>query len=301
MLLGGIMLSQCYPDSRNTKNATYKAAKEVIEKTGVNLLQMVDVRSRWERAEISKLFRQHSVLAVYCLTRLLNEEKCSLSSLDKSNRSQAVALVKKHLSSAEECGAQAVCLISGARPADLREESRHEAQKCLLDSFEQIIAYRQKNNPSLRIRLEPLDYFAHKKNTLGTIEELVALCSQLSHEGLPLGICLDTAHALLNGEDLQKAILQAVPWLEEVHLCNACADPQAPAYGDYHIYPGSPGALNIDDYQSIVHQLEQLPANLQVFAEYKVGKEETPPYRTLMDILQKSGVFMMRSPIWLGD
>jgi sugar phosphate isomerase/epimerase len=68
--------------------------------------------------------------------------------------------------------------------------------------------------------IEPLDWNVHKKGSLGLTAEAVAICQAAAGEGLTLSVCVDTAHALLNGENLLASLALARPYLAEYHHGN---------------------------------------------------------------------------------
>jgi hypothetical protein len=92
--------------------------------------------------------------------------------------------------------------------------------------------------------IEPLDHTAHKRNTLGSTAEAVAICRRLATKGVELKLCLDTAHLILNEESPVEAVVLAKDFVEEFHFCNCCTDPAHELFGDRHLPFGRPGIVD---------------------------------------------------------
>ena len=267
-----------------------------MDELGVLQLQTVDMPDSAERKAFGKLMAKSGVLLTYCATRVLNGAGLSLSDLDAGRREQAVLAVCRQMCHAQEAGAMALDVISGPRPAAGGEPARQNALKALEESLYRIAAYGRKNAPKVALRIEPLDKETHKKQTLGTAEEAVALASRIQKMGESLRLCLDTAHMYLNGEYIAGALATAAPWVNEFHLCNACGDPGHALYGDQHIAPGRPGAFDTEAYAGFISVLEQYCPEAQVFTEYLVsqGGDGRRQAQSHVEILTAAGVAMRR-------
>ena len=294
MIYGGIMISQCFPTSRNTDGETLPAGRYTMETCGFTQIQMVDILGDAERRAFGEMARTNNAHITYCIARLLNENKLFLGDLNPVKRERAIELVKSQYAKAHEAGAEAITLISGPQPES--EADRQEALRLLADSLTQIAAYGRSTAPEISLRIEPLDVYAHKKNVLGTTEEAISLCSAVKKSGEHVGLCFDTAHAILNGEDIVAAVESAGELIEEFHLCNACTQREHPLFGDRHIAPGAPGAFDIPDYQRFIETVSRCCPNARVFTEYFCpadmdGKEMIAHHSR---ILEASGVTMRR-------
>ncbi|MGH8021739.1 MAG: sugar phosphate isomerase/epimerase family protein, partial [Opitutaceae bacterium] len=191
----------------------------------------------------------------YTLTRVLGERSLSLSSLDAANRAEACDVVVAQIPAAVEAGAQALCVISGPRPAE--PSARSDALAALEDSLARVCAAARTAAPELEILIEPLDHSAHKRNTLGSTAEAVAVCERLAAQGLGLKLCLDTAHLILNEESPVKAAMQARQYIAEFHFCNCCIDRRHALFGDRHLPFGAPGVVDEEQIAAWMAQLHQ--------------------------------------------
>lgn len=251
----GAVISNAWPQSRATEGATQRAIEEVLARFPFfEAFQTVDVPFAAERKAIRSLLGDRGFPHTYALTRVLGERKLSLSSLDPDNRRQAVATVIAQFDEAIEAGAGTVAVISGARPSDPAQ--RTAALEALEESLAQLSAAATQRGIALVI--EPLDHSAHKCQTLGTTREAVGICRRLAARNLPLSLCLDTAHLILNDEPIIPAVDAARAFIAEFHFCNPVTDRNSPLFGDQHVPFGPPGAMGADQIASLLADLRDI-------------------------------------------
>ena len=249
----GVLISNAWPQSRATPGATARAIEEVLrEYPFFEAFQTVDVPDRDERRNIRGLLGDRHIPHTYTPTRVLGERKLHLSSLDSGNRRRACDAVIEQLDHAREIGACAVTVISGPRPPE--PAARVEALQCLEDSLETICTAAAAEG-GLEILIEPLDYEAHKRNTLGTTVEAVAICRRLADRNHRLNLCIDTAHLLLNGEDPMTALAQSRDHVSEFHFCNCVLDRTHALFGDHHLPFGPPGVVGLAEISTWMRQM----------------------------------------------
>lgn len=248
----GAMISQTWPKSREVQGATLRAIESVLEQGFYKGIQTVEVPFAEERESIGLLVKKERIPLTYCVSRVLNENKLNLSDLDDNNRKRSYEAVITCLSDAAQMGASAVTFISGPAPED--ETLRIKALDKLTDSLSRI-CYAAQDFPDMKIVIEPLDVHAHKKNTLGFTQEGVKICKTVRAQGLNVYLCLDTAHAYLNGEDPVEALQRAFDFMSEFHFCNCVTDITDPLFGDRHIPFGQPGVLGEEVITGILQRL----------------------------------------------
>lgn len=274
----GILISNTWPRTRERPGATEAAIELVLEDGFFRAIQTVEIPSAAERRAVAGLLVEAGYPLTYCLTRLLNENGMNLADLDENNRRRSYEHVIRWLDDAREAGATNVSMISGPAPAE--PAHRKEALRGLEDSLIRV-CQAASIEPVLQVIIEPLDIEAHKRCALGLTSEAVALCQAARQAGLNLGVCVDTAHAILNGEDPVEALALAEPWLVEYHYCNVVTDKEHPRYGDWHLPFGPPGVVSFDTIAHIMRyslelgffSLERRPA---IFCEV-LSCEEYPP------------------------
>ncbi len=247
----GIMISQTWPRSRETEGATLAAMEQVLEKDYFTAIQTVEIPYPDERKKIARVTGEQGIAHTYCVARVLNDNGLNLSDLDESNRRKSADQVVRCLDDAREAGASSLSFISGKRPSDagLRERACERLGESLVTICEEAA-----KGPPMRILVEPLDTDAHKMGALGTTAEALALCRNLKRQGLDLWICIDTAHARLNGEDPMEALSVAQEHVAEFHYCNCVTDPSHPLFGDRHIRFGEPGVLDVEGIADMMRE-----------------------------------------------
>jgi sugar phosphate isomerase/epimerase len=251
----GVVVSNAWPHSRKTEGATLRAITAVLEGFPFfEAFQTVDIPFAAERQAIRRLLGDQGRPHTYTLTRVLGEQKLNLSSLDPANRKRAIETVVTQFNHAEEVGANTVAVISGNRPAD--PALRSHALGALEDSLEQLAAAITRHR-GLELLIEPLDYEAHKRNTLGSTDEAVAICRRLAAKQLRLALCLDTSHLILNGEDTVAAVASAREFITEFHFCNPVTDRTSPVFGDQHLPFGAPGVVGVDEMATLMSGLHR--------------------------------------------
>ncbi len=238
----GILISNTWPTSRERPGDTQVAIETVLRHGFFEAFQTVEIPHPEERRAIANLLGRERCPLTYCLTRVLNESRLNLSDLDEENRRRSVERAIRGLDEAREAGASRVSVISGPRPADPGQRAKAVQQ---LGNSLLTICRAARAEPALELIIEPLDWDVHKKCSLGLTSEAVALCHVAAQEGQRLSVCVDTAHALLNGEDLSVSLALALPYLAEYHYCNCVLDPAHPLYGDWHLPFGSPGVVDV--------------------------------------------------------
>jgi sugar phosphate isomerase/epimerase len=237
----GVMTSNAFPKTRETPGATLRAIGDLLARfPGFRVVQTVDIVFADERRAVRERVHDAGLAHTYVLTRVLQEE--NLSALDPAARVRAVQAVLRALEGAGEAGANVVGLVSGPAPADAALRPR------ALDALEASLREigRAAGERGLTVEIEPLDVAAHKRGALGRTAEAVAICERLVKEGLPLALCLDSAHLWLNDEAVPAAIEAARPHLLDFHFCNAITDRAHPLFGDHHLPFSVPGRMTVD-------------------------------------------------------
>lgn len=248
----GLMISQVWPQSREKEGETLRALETVLKFGFFKAVQTVEIPYSCERKAIAGILQNSKIPMTYCLARVMNDNKLNFSDYDEANRLKSCRMIIGCIEDACEAGADSISLISGPIPQN--GSAREAALYRLADSMSIICEEASKFN-KIKVIIEPLDYFAHKKNTLGTTTEAVEICKRTESNGFNLFLCIDTAHAALNGENPVEAVKLAADFTPELHFCNCVTDSKHDLYGDYHIPFGKPGILGIEEISSIMKEL----------------------------------------------
>lgn len=152
-----------------------------------------------------------------------------------------------------------------------------------MDQFENTLYYIYKKikHTDMKIVIEPLDQFAHKKFLIGDVDRLEKFLgrfddSDLFKEG-KLGICYDTAHFALNEADLEDSVQRLSKYISKIHLSNAVTDKNSELYGDHHMPLGSPGFMNLENGKKtlkIIESYTDTNKKISVAAEVRTHKKE---------------------------
>ncbi len=251
----GVMISNAWPQSRLENGATLEATRRVREQHPFfEAFQTVDIPYAEERRAFRKLIGDQGHPHTYTLTRVFAEGDLNLSSLDPDLRKKTWETVIKEMDHAAEAGAQSVTVVSGTQPDD--PALRSKALEGLEESMEQI-CLAASHRGDMGVVIEPLDYFAHKKATLGSTGEAIEICRRLAGSDLQLVLCIDTAHLILNREDVVAAVEKARPYMVDFHFCNAVTNTDHPLFGDRHLPFGAPGEVDVAVISGIMAAFRQ--------------------------------------------
>lgn len=186
------------------------------------------------RKEVRRIVEDRNWQLTQWCSPVLMDQGLSLSSLDETERKEAVACAIELVHGIAEAGALRCGLQSGPDPG---ENLRDEAKKALTESCLEISAAARQYE-GMYLLIEPLDRFVHKKQLLGPIQETVDWFAALKQHCDNFYIHWDSAHEVLGGADLKTSIRAAAPYLAQFHLCNCIAEPGHPYYGDHHMDVG---------------------------------------------------------------
>lgn len=245
----GMMISQTWPNSRETPWETLRAIEATLEIGFFEALQTVEIPYPDERKAIATVVSQENIPLTYCISRVLNENDLNLSDLDPARRKRSWEAAIRSLDDARDAGAVALAFVSGPAPTD--PARRPDGLKCLEESLEKICTA-ARIAPAVQVVLEPLDYAAHKRFCLGRTVEAAELCGRMREAGLELFLCLDTAHLILNEEDPLEALRTVQKLVPEFHFCNCVTDRSHPLFGDRHLPFGPPGVMDVDGIAAIM-------------------------------------------------
>lgn len=208
-------------------------------------LELGIVKDAGLRKEVHKIVDQRNYqLTIWC-SPVIADAGLYLSSLDSGNRKAAVAMAKDLVDKSVEMGAIRCGLQSGP---DLGDALRDDAKKALMESCLDISEYAAKNYKDVRLVIEPLDRYVHKKQLLGPIGETVDWFKELNKHCDNFFIHWDSAHEKLGGADLVESLKLAGPFMDQFHICNCTTDPQHPYYGDWHMEVGEAPDFKTDGY-----------------------------------------------------
>lgn len=243
-----LISGQAWPEARQTAFATLSAIERIAKQGFFRGFQITDCPHPEERRALAQLAHDAGLEYNYSLGRLTYQEEWQLAAPDECARRKIVDAVRRQLDHAREAGARFVQVLSGTTPAAFPN------RQAALDELGETLAALSgaaSAPPAIELLIEPLDVDAHKRGVLGYTHEAVGLTESLPN----ISLSFDTAHALLNGEDLAASLDLAQHKIGEVHLCNAVCDPARPDYGDHHPPWGPPGLFSVDTAAGLLAKL----------------------------------------------
>lgn len=249
----GMLISQVSPKAMHRPGETLRAVEETLSTGFFQALQTASVTSSRERHQIAESIQDQGVVMTYCVASLQNQLGLNPSSLDADHRKASVQALMPSVDEAREQGATYLMLLSGRAPE--QADDRVQAMAAFAESLGELA---RAGAPDLVILVEPLDVSVHKKGTVGSTDEAIRLLGDLKAAYPNIGLCLDTSHMILNGEDPAESLRRAQAMTAQLHLCNCCLDESHALYGDQHIPLGPPGPLDLDAGSQILAQASDM-------------------------------------------
>ena len=221
-------------------------------------IEIVNIDNVKQRRRIATLLEANSLSMTYWSTLYCFVHKLSLSATDEALRKTTIAKMKDHMEQADECGAQTFAVGSGPDPGqDLREAATEQFYISLCELCEAATQF-----PNMRVIIEPMDREAHKNCLIGPTAEFVKLISRVREDYANIGICWDSAHVALCGDDIWESLKASKDIVFQMHLSNAILDRNDPGFGDNHMATGKPGFLTVEK----IAELFSLAAKSNLFS-----------------------------------
>jgi len=239
----GIILNESHFHLLGAEGVFADAVERVASEGFFRHAELAHIDGAAERRRIGRIIESSGLSLIQWMNPLLISEKLNLSDRRESERSKAVGAIKQRLEEAAECGASALGLASGPDPGpEFRPAATEQLFRSLCELCEAARSY-----PGMRILLEPLDRDAHKNYLIGPTGEFVTLAGRVAAEHANFGLCWDTSHVALCGDDLFQSLSASRRHVLQIHLANAVLDRGEPGFGDHHMPVGTPGFLTIEE------------------------------------------------------
>lgn len=249
-----LLIPELFHPVKREKNLAAEVLERVVEQEEFyKSVELGDGFEEEERKRILKITKENNIDVTQWLTFLIQENNLDVSSLDSKLRLETVRKIKESLPFAAEIGAKNIAIVTGCDPG---KEHWSEGIEVLYESLLEIAEACQEYN--MKILVEPLDRFVHKKRIIGTTDETVALLNRVQEKYSNVGIAFDTAHAALNGENIFEALEKGKDLIHQIHFSNAVLAPNSELYGDFHMDIGEPGFLTLDKIAAILKKSDEL-------------------------------------------
>lgn len=283
-----LLLPEVYFPHVNEKGYLAKKIEDVAEEAFYGGVEIASIHDASDRKRVKEASTHAGLTVVQWMTSLITENELDLSAVDTTVRLNAVEKIKRNLYLATECGATHVALITGPDPG---VKLRKEANERLYESLCKICAVT--SDYGINLLVEPLDRNVHKKRFLGPTDESIELISRVKDNHRNIGLAFDTAHAALNGENIQEAVDLSGSHISQLHLSNAVLDQSNPLFGDNHMPIGDPGFLNFESVMELFRRAKE--AGILSEKVLRVSVEERTPIENDPEVTEMKGkVFLQK-------
>ncbi len=238
----GIVHGMAYPESGSSEEGYLKTLKKLLEDDYFELIEIGQLPFDRLEKVVPDLIRSAHCSFSYSGHSRLFKNKLNPNALDKSERSKAVAELKKGVDDAKKWGANEFQFLS--RTYD--EKKIHEHILVLAESTRDVCSHAY----PMPVTLEVFDWNIDKCSLLGPVNRVVEFLSLVS-DVENFGIMVDCSHIPMIGETLDENIDPIRNHIKHAHCGNTyIKDRNDPAYGDLHPRFGYPGSENDTDYLS---------------------------------------------------
>ena len=235
----GIVHFMAYPECMKGEGPIYDTLAKIVEDEFFSAVEITWIKDPAERTRVRTLLAASHMTVGYGAQPCLLSQKLNLNHFDGVERKKAVDQVKACLNEAAEVGAGAVAVLSGADPAERREE----AFKLLVASVRELCGHAKAKG--LRFVLESFDSKYDKKCLIGPAKDALALCKAVRKDYPDFGIMIDLSHLPIQDES-PSVVFKTLGKenVAHIHIGNCVKQPGHPAYGDQHPRFGLPGGEN---------------------------------------------------------
>lgn len=242
MFTPSILLSETHFPHLAVEGIFPAAIERIAEQGFFRNVELTAIEDPTDRRRIGEMVRAEGLSVSYWLTLLSHVENLNLSSADEALRKKSTARLTGLMDHAAECGATRLGLASGPDPGvGMRVVAMEQLHQSLCELCQAAGRF-----PDMQVMIEPLDRGAHKNGLLGPTSEFVPFIRRVRKHYANVGICWDSAHVALCGEDVGESLTAAADLVSQMHLSNAVLDRSRPGFGDHHMPMGSPGFLTVD-------------------------------------------------------
>lgn len=256
-LIPSILFNNVFdPISRNEAEIMhyYKKLYEVYEYKSLETRLIFHEQVRKDFAEFVK---DKNISVTIWSTSNLNNKGLYLADPNENKRNKAVDYMKNLIDLSVEANAEFIGFTSGKKilPNTEMTQQLYSFEKSILELIKYVEQY-----DKIELLLEPLDTNADKKFVVGETEYVVDLFKRLDYINKinKISVCIDTAHIVLNDEDIISSMEKLSEYSQRIHLANVVLDKESELFGDKHLQMGSPGFLTQEVSSAILKRAEEL-------------------------------------------
>lgn len=209
------------------------------------------------RNEFAEFVKEKNISVTIWSTSNLNNNELYLADPNEEKRLEAVNYMKGLIDLSVEANAEFIGFTSGKRilPSLEMDKQVQSFEKSVIELIDYVEQYEQ-----IELTLEPLDIDADKKFVIGSTDYVVDFFERLKERNRlnRLSVCIDTAHIVLNNEDVIESMKKLSKYSQRIHLANAVLNKESGLFGDKHLRMGTPGFLNQKKATQILNEADRL-------------------------------------------
>jgi sugar phosphate isomerase/epimerase len=240
----GIVHPMIFPETGRGEGPILETIGKIAADSFFGAIEVSWMKDASVRDQAARLLGSAFLDVVYCGGPPMLNQKLDLNAFDDAVRAAAVNSTKKLIDEAYTLGARIIAIISGP---DVEPKKREKAKSLLADSLEQVCMYAEEKGKgyTLMVSLEYFDREYDKKLLLGPTKEAADVVAKVKEKINNVGLTADLSHLPLLHETPKKALIEAKPYLEHVHVGNCVLkDRSHPQFGDQHPRFGVAGGEN---------------------------------------------------------
>lgn len=228
------------------------------------------------RKEFAEFVKEKNISVTIWSTSNLNNKELYLADPDEDKRKEAVSYMKEIIDLSVEANVEFVGFTSGKKILSDSEMDQqiNSFEKSVIELINYIEQYEQ-----IELMLEPLDTNADKNFVVGETDYVVDFFERLAEQDKlkKLSVCVDTAHIVLNNEDVIESMEKLSKYSQRIHLANVVLDKESELFGDKHLPMGVPGFLSQKVATEILeraNELEFRSEKVYVAIEVRAGEDD---------------------------
>lgn len=240
----GIVHPMIFPETGRGEGPILETLGKIAADSFFGAVEVSWMKDAAVRGHAARLLESAFLDIVYCGGPPMLNQKIDLNAFDDAVRDAAIDSTKKLVDEAYALGARIIAVISGP---DVEPKQREKAKALLVDSLGQVCSYAEEKGKgyTLMVSLEYFDREYDKKLLIGPTKEAVDVIAKVKKKNANVGLTADLSHLPLLHESPKKALTEAKPYLEHVHVGNCVyKDRNHPQFGDQHPRFGVAGGEN---------------------------------------------------------
>jgi len=267
MFKKSLLLSEVFNPYMDDNERLLEIIKKTHEQNRYSSIETDVIFDKYLRNEFKNISKESNWSVTNWVVNELTQSGLSASALEKNKYDKTIDRIYKLIDLSYEGNGEYFGIASGP----IEDETQIDKA---LDRFENTLhlVYERIKSTDMKIVIEPLDQFAHKKFLIGTTDRFEKFLQRFDDTDLikndRLSLCYDCAHFALNEDVFSESIPRLAKYTSKIHLSNAVLDKNSTQYGDHHMPLGEPGFMNVKTAKNVIEEFELMGKdNLDVAGE----------------------------------